>query len=278
MNFDGFEELIAAASAWGVRALGGLALIILGFLVARLVWRATHHTLRRLRLESQLVNALSSVVYYMSLAVVLIAAFGVMGIETASLITILGTCSLAIGLALQGSLSNFAAGVMLLTFRPFRKGDFIETGDYRGRVQEVGVFSTKIDTLRNIHVVVPNTYIAERPIENWTKNGVCTVDLDLEVAIDSDLPLVTQTIEKALSEEARVLDEPAPLIGIGNFGDTSAQYTIRPWCQADDYWALKFDLPLKIKTAIEAVGSGMPTPKRDLVVVSNGHADTHPAP
>lgn len=160
MDLIWLDEWSSLAMQWGVTAIGGLALIILGFLVARVVRGMLAHALRRVRLESELVDLLSALAYYLTIPVVVIAAFGVMGIETASLITILGTCTLAIGLALQGSLSNFASGIMLFTFRPFRKNDFIESGDYLGKVAEIGVFSTKIDSQQNVRVEIPNSYIS----------------------------------------------------------------------------------------------------------------------
>ena len=166
MSFEWFDELVKMATPWGISAMGGLALIFIGVLAARLVRTALTHALTRLRLDDQLIGVLTSLAYYLVVAVVLIAAFGVMEIETASLITILGTCTLAIGLALQGSLSNFASGIMLFIFRPFRTGDLVETGDYMGHVKEIGVFFTKIDSLQNVCVVIPNTYISQRPLQN----------------------------------------------------------------------------------------------------------------
>lgn len=221
MSFDGFDELIKLAMTWGISALGGLALIVAGLLVARLVRTALTHALRRLRLDNQLIEVLTSLAYYLAVAVVVIAAFGIVGIETASLIPILGTCTLAIGLALQGSLSNFASGIMLLIFRPFRKGDLIESGDYVGHVTEIGVVSTKIDSLQNVRVIIPNTYIPQRPLQNWTRNGTCRIDLKLEVAIESDLSKVKEAITRSLIDHARVLDDPAPFVGVENFGDSS---------------------------------------------------------
>lgn len=267
MSFAWIDELGRAAATWGMAALGGIALIIVGFVVARLVKRGLRHLLLRADLDKQLIGPMVSIGYYFAMAVILIAAFGVMGIETASLITILGTCSLAIGLALQGSLSNLAAGIVLLTFRPLRDGDFIETGDYKGTVEALGVFATKLKTVQNVCVVVPNSYISQRPLENWTTNGTCRVDLRMEVAIGSDLTSVKAAIMGALATEARVLREPAPFVGVENFGDTSSQLVIRPWCKTEDYWRLQVELPEAIKAAIEAAGATMPTPQREVILV-----------
>ncbi len=269
MDLVWLDEMSALAVKWGITAIGGLALIILGFLVARGVRGTLAHALRRVRLDGELVDLLSSLAYYLTISVVVIAAFGVMGIETASLITILGTCTLAIGLALQGSLSNFASGIMLFMFRPFRKNDFIETGDYLGKVAEIGVFSTKIDSQQNVRVDIPNAYISQRPLLNWSRNGACRLDLVVEVAINSDLAKVKQAIADALTTDERVRQDPSPFIGIENFGDSSALFVIRPYCTTADYWVLKFELPELIKRAVESVGATMPTPQREILLVNN---------
>jgi small conductance mechanosensitive channel len=272
MSFEWLDGAIKATASWGMAALGGIALIVAGFVVARLVRETVRHALKRTRLDEQLVGLIATIAYYFTMAVVLIAAFGVMGIETASLITILGTCSLAIGLALQGSLSNFAAGIMLFVFRPFREGDFIETGDYKGHVAALRLFSTELDTLQNVRVVVPNTYISQRPLENWSTNGACRLDLMIEVAIGGDLAKIKPSIARALQQDARVLPDPPPSVGVENFGDSSAQLVIRPWCRAEDYWALKVELPETIKAAVEAAGSTMPTPQREVFVTQTAAA------
>ena len=269
MNFDWLDGLTEDALAWGVTALGGLALIVAGFLLARIVRGGFAHALRRLGLQRELIDIISGAAYYLTVAVVVIAAFGVMGIETASLITILGTCTLAIGLALQGSLSNFASGVMLFTFRPFRKGDMIETGDFLGEVAEVGVFSTKLNSMQNVLVDIPNSYISQRPVLNWSRNGTVRLDLTLEVSIECDLEDVKNAIRSALGSEGRVLDDPKPFIGVENFGDNSAFVVVRPWCKTDDYWRLRFELPERIKDAIVKARGAMSTPRREVVLISS---------
>lgn len=273
MTFEWFDDLTALAVTWGITAIGGVALIVVGFVLARGVRSAFSHALKRLSLDEELVEVLASLSYYLTVAVVVIAAFGVMGIETASLITILGTCTLAIGLALQGSLSNFASGIMLFTFRPFRSGDYIETGDYIGKVREIGVFSTKLDSLQNIRVDIPNAYLSQRPLLNWTRNGRCRLDLVVEISIDCDIPRVKAAILAALAEEPRVLAAPEPFVGIENFGDSSALFVVRPWCRTADYWRLQVELPERIKLAVEAVNATMPTPRREIVLVGAAPGD-----
>ena len=266
MSLEWLNDIFKVLTTWGVTALGGIFLIVAGVAVARLVRKLLHSALKTSPLNEQLAGLIASMAYYFTMAVILIAAFGVMGVETASLITILGTCSLALGLALQGSLSNFASGMMLFIFRPFKEGDFITVGDYMGQVAVVGLFSTELNNLQNVHVVVPNTYIAQRPIENWSANGACRLDLMIEVAISSDLPAIKQSIADSLAKDPRVLQDPAPFIGVETFGDTSSRLVIRPWCATAAYWTIKYELPETLKSAVEAAGGAMPTPRRDLVI------------
>jgi len=258
-NVDGLIELI---SAWSLRVLGGIALLVVGIWIARLGGNAARKAIGRSNLDPSLVDLLGSFIFYAIVSVILIAVLGVIGIETASLITILGASSLAIGLALQGSLSNLASGVMLLIFRPYRAGDYVEIGEVAGTVVEVGVFSTILDTLDHVRVVVPNAHVAEQPVRNWSTNGTRRLDLELEVGVASSLPSVRPAIEAVLRDDPRVLSEPAPVVAASDFGDTSIRLVVRPWCQHDDYWALRFSLPERLKDAVESVGASMPTPER----------------
>lgn len=264
MDFENLQGILEVATTWGLKVLGGIALLVIGVIIARLARRGTAAALGRSSLDASLVDFLGKLIYYTVLSVILIAVFGALGIETASLITILGASSLAIGLALQGSLANLASGVMLFLFRPYHVGDYIEVGDYSGTVTEFGVFSTALDTLDNIRVVVPNRYISDHPVENWTSNGTRRIDLEVEIAIASELPAARQAIEQMLQAEPRVLNEPGPVVAVSDFGDTSARLVIRPWCSHTDFWDLRFALPERIKDALAQVGCTMPTPQRDI--------------
>lgn len=266
MELDTLEKMLPLVSEWALKVMGGIALLIAGLVVARLARAGTGRAFARIDIDAVLAAFLARFVYYGVVVVVTIAVFGVVGVETASLITVLGASSLAIGLALQGSLSNFASGVMLLLFRPLRAGDYVEVGDFSGTVVEVGAFQTELDTLDNARVVVPNTYVSEHPVRNWSTNGTRRVDLEIEVSIESDLPTARRAIEQALAAEPRLLAEPAPMVAVSEFGDTSARLIVRPWCRHDDYWALRFELPERVKDAVEAAGCAMPCPQRDLRV------------
>jgi len=201
-NVQGIFEFI---SVWGLKVVGGIAVLIVGIIAGRLSRKGVRLALSHARLDETLVSILGNMTYYMVLSMVAIAVLGAVGIQTASLITVLGAASLAIGLALQGSLSNFASGVMLFLFRPFRVSDYIEVGDHAGNVAEVGVFSTLLDTLDNVRIVIPNSYIAEHPIQNWSTNGIRRLDLEIEIAVDSDLPRAREAIRDLQAEGKTVI-------------------------------------------------------------------------
>jgi len=264
MDLKGLDGLVGSIATWGLEVAAGIALFLIGLAFCALARRATRRLLSTSRLDAALVHLIGNLVYYLTLAVVAIAVLGVVGIETASLITVLGASSLAIGLALQGSLSNFSSGVMLHLFHPFRVGDYIETGEFSGTVTDLGVFATRLDTLDNVRVVIPNTYIAERPLENWTANGSRRLDLAIEIAIDADLPAARVAIEAELRREPRVSPEPPPFVGVADFGDTSARLVVRPWCRPEHYWALRFELPERVKAAVEKAGFSLPCPQREI--------------
>jgi small conductance mechanosensitive channel len=261
---ENLKGLVEVVSTWGLRVVGGVAILIIGLMVARIGRSATIRTLRGSSLDESLVGFLGSLVYYAIASLVVISFFGIVGIETASLITVLGASSLAIGLALQGSLANFASGVMLLVFRPYRPGDYIEVGDDEGWVAELGVFSTAIDTLDHSRIVLPNAHVAERPIKNWSTHESRRLDLSIEVDIGCDLPATRAAIAAVLASDPRILDDPPPTVAVSDFGDTSAELVVRPWCRMSDYWALRYDLPERLKDAVEGAGGAMPTPQRSL--------------
>lgn len=264
ISVENFQGLIELASAWGLKVLGGVALLLLGLWVSRLGGSAARRALDLSRLDESLVGFLGNLVYYAIASLVLISVLGIIGIETASLITVLAASSLAIGLALQGSLSNFASGVMLLVFRPYRPGDYVEIGEDRGWVAQLGVFSTALDTLDNARIVLPNAHVAERPIRNWSTNETRRLDLEIEIAVQSDLPAARGAIAAALDADPRVLKEPAALVAASDFGDTSVKLVVRPWCRPQDYWDLRFSLPERVKDAVEGAGFSLPCPQRQI--------------
>jgi small conductance mechanosensitive channel len=207
---------------------------------------------------------LSKGVYYVLLAVVAIAVLSSFGVQTASLVAVLGAAGLAVGLALQGTLSNFAAGVMLLVFRPFKVGDFIDAAGTMGSVVEIGVFSTTMKSPDNVLIVVPNSQIYGQIIKNFNGFDTRRVDMVVGVSYDDDLAVVIDTIRRVLDADDRILPEPEPQVAVSNLGDSSVDLVVRPWCRGADYWSLRFDLTRRFKEELEGAGCSIPFPQRDV--------------
>jgi small conductance mechanosensitive channel len=212
---------------------------------------------------------LSNLVYYLILVVAVVAALGMVGIETASILAIVATAGLAVGLALQGTLSNVASGVMLLIFRPFKVGDFIETGGgTKGTVDSIGLFATELHTPDNVHIVVPNSEIYGGTISNYSYHPIRRIDLVMGISYDDDIGLAMKTIQEVLDGEDRVLDDPAYQVAVAELADSSVNLVVRPWCAAGDYWPTRFDLTRTLKERLEAAGCSIPYPQQDVYVHS----------
>jgi small conductance mechanosensitive channel len=265
------ESTITLVSTWGLQAVGAVAVLILGRWVASGVRKASGRALKRSGVDETLAPFLTGIAYYLVLAVVLIAVLSLFGIETTSLVAVVGAAGLAIGLALQGTLSNFAAGVMLLLFRPFKLGDFIVAGGSTGTVVEVGIFTTTLNTPDNVKIIVPNSDVAGGTITNYSAYDRRRNDLAIGISYDDDIGKAMAVIQQILDADSRVHDDPAPVIAVAELGDSSVNLVVRPWCTASHYWDLRFDLQRKIKEDLESAGCSIPYPQRDLhVITTNG--------
>jgi small conductance mechanosensitive channel len=249
---------------WGLKVVGAVALLIIGRMVAGLLRRVTRKAMKKADVDATLIPFMSSMVYYLALAVVLIAVLGLFGIQTTSLIAILGAAGLAVGLALQGTLSHFASGIMLLIFRPFRVGDVVEVGGTIGKVQEIGIFTTTLTSPDNIKITVPNSQVYGTTIKNMNGYDTRRVDMVMGVSYDDDLAVAMETMGRVVREDARVLADPEPQIAVAELADSSVNFVVRPWCKAEDYWNVKFDLTRRLKEELEATGCSIPFPQRDV--------------
>lgn len=265
---DLLDMIVGLISTWGLKVIGAIAAFILGRIAAGWIRRAMRKMLMRSRLDETLIPFLASLVYYAVLAFVIIAVLGIVGIETASLAVVLGAAGLAVGLALQGTLSNFASGVMLMIFRPIKLGDWVEVGGVAGSVAEVGIFSTKLNTGDNVHIVIPNSNVYGETISNYSVNDIRRVDLAVGIHYEDDIGLAVRTLQKILDEDERVIDEPEPVIAVGELADSSVNILVRPWCNRDDYWRLRWDLTRKFKEELEEAGCSIPFPQHDVHLYS----------
>jgi small conductance mechanosensitive channel len=207
------------------------------------------------------------------LVLVVIAAVGQLGVQTTAFIAVLGAAGLAVGLALQGSLANFAAGVLLIVFRPFRAGDYIEAAGTAGSVEEINLFTTKLRTPDNRTVIVPNAQVTDGTITNYSARDTRRLDLQFGVSYGDDLDQVKRVIGEVLAAESRLEKEPEPTIGLLSLGDSSVNFAVRPWVKTADYWAVFFDLQEAMKKRFDAEGISIPFPQRDVHLIREAQGE-----
>jgi small conductance mechanosensitive channel len=267
------EGLVGLVTTWGLQVVGAIAVLIIGRWIAAALRRSTARALERSNTDATLIPFASGLVYYAAIAVVIIAVLGLFGIETTSLVAVLGAAGLAIGLALQGTLSNFSAGVMLLIFRPFKVGHVVTAAGETGSIVEIGIFTTVMKTPDNKQIIIPNSSIYGSTITNVSAYDTRRNDLVIGVSYDDDLARVEQTIRNVVSSDERVLKEPETLVAVAELADSSVNFVVRPWCNAEDYWPLRFDLTRRLKEELEAAGCSIPYPQHDVHVL-NGSGQT----
>lgn len=249
---------------WGIKLLLSMVIFVVGRWLARLLTGVFHKVLDRARVEPTLVKFLSTIVYSVLLIAVVIAALDQLGVNTTSLLAILGAAGLAVGLALKDSLSNFSAGVMLILFRPFKVGDFVEVAGTSGIVEVIGVFSTLIRTGDNREITVPNSGIYGNTIINVTARATRRIDLVFGIGYDDDISKARGLIEQVIKADSRILEDPAPAISVAELADSSVNLNVRPWVNTSDYWDVRSDLLENVKAAFDSNGISIPYPQRDV--------------
>ncbi|MFT6286040.1 MAG: small conductance mechanosensitive channel [Alcanivorax sp.] len=220
--------------------------------------------MRRQEMDDILIRFVASIIRWVLLLFVIIAALSQLGIDTTSLIALLGAAGLAIGLSLQGSLSNFASGVMLIIFRPFTKGDFVEAGGATGVVDSISIFTTTMTTPDNKEVIIPNGAVLGGNITNFSARPTRRVDMVFGISYDDDLLLAKKLLEEIIAADDRVLAEPAPLVTVGELADSSVNFLVRPWVKAEDYWGVTWDTTEAVKLKFDAAGISIPYPQMDV--------------
>ncbi len=258
------DSLVALVSTWGIQVVGAIAVLIIGRWVAGWARKVSGRGMTKANLDASLVPFLSSIIYYLVLTVVVIAVLNLFGIQTTSIIAVLGAAGLAVGLAMQGTLSNIAAGVMLLIFRPFRPGDFVDVAGIAGTVAEVGLFSTTLNTPDNVKIIAPNSSVYGETMKNFSANDTRRNDMVMGISYSDDIGRAIEIITKALDGDSRVLKDPAPVVAVSELADSSVNIVVRPWCKKEDYWGLRFDMTRQLKEQLEAAGISIPFPQRDV--------------
>lgn len=258
------EKVSALLTAWGLKVLAALGVFIVGLIVAGLVTRGLKRALERSKLDATLVSFLGNIAYTFLLLIVIIAALSQMGVQMTSALAILGAMGLAVGLALQGSLSNFAAGVMIIGFRPLRAGDFVECAGVSGTVDSVGIFNTRLITVDNQVITVSNSQVLGDKIINYTARDTRRFNETIGISYDDDIRKAKDVIMSVLERDDRLLDEPPKQILLMGLGDSSVNLAVRAWTKTDIFWDVRSDLLENIKTELEAAGITIPFPQRDV--------------
>ncbi len=265
-----YEELMEFATqsvgTWTPKVLAALAVLIFGWMFAGWVRSISRKALKASPIDDILIPFISGLIHVSVIVMVAVTAMGVIGIGTASFVAVLGAAGLAIALAFQGTFSNFAAGIMLLTFRPFEVDDFVEVGGGSGVVKEVGIFSCILHTGDNVQIRVPNSQIFGSTIKNYSANDTRRIDLTMGVSYDDDLGVAVRTCMDTIATDPRVLADPAPVVAVHELGDSAVNLVVRPWVNASDYWQTRWDLTRGLKENLEAAGCSLPYPQRDVHV------------
>ncbi len=260
-------------TVYGLKVLAALAIFIVGRWVAKGVRKLVQRLMTKANVDPTLISFTANMAYIGLLAFIVIAALGQLGIQTTSFIAVLGAAGLAIGLALQGSLSNFAAGFLLIIFRPFKVGDLIEGAGVFGVVEAIQIFTTQLKTADNKTVIVPNAKLTDDNIVNWTVKGTRRVDMVFGIGYEDDIDKAKSLMADIIAQDDRILKSPAPLIAVSELADSSVNFVVRPWVKVEDYWGVYFDLTEKIKKACDANSISIPYPQRDVHVYQHGSED-----
>jgi small conductance mechanosensitive channel len=250
--------------AFGLKILTAALILVAGRWVARIIRNATEKVMSRSNVDTTLIPFVGNLVYFALITFVILAALAHLGVQTTSFIAVIGAAGLAVGLALQGSLANFAAGVLMLIFRPFKVDDFIEGAGVSGVVEEINIFTTHLRTLDNKTVIIPNAKITGDNITNYTRKEKRRVDLVVGVSYKDDIGNVKRVISDVLGGDARVLKDPAPTVAVLELGESSVNFAVRPWVSTADYWNVYFDTTENLKKRFDAEGIHIPFPQRDV--------------
>jgi len=258
------DTLTNYVTQYGLRIVVALIIFVIGRIIAKAVANGSQRVMLKAKVDETLASFLRNIIYYALIAAVVIAALGQAGINVTSFLAVLGAAGLAVGLALKDSLSNFAAGVMLILLKFFRKGDYVTAGGVSGTVTAINIFNTVLTTPDNMVITVPNSAILGGTITNVTANDTRRVDLVFGIGYGDDLLKAKKTLERIVSEEPRVLAEPAPTIEVSELADSSVNFVVRPWCKTSDYWGVYFALTEKVKLVFDQEGISIPFPQQDV--------------
>lgn len=255
------ETLVAFATTYGIKMIGAVLTLVVGRFVAGWARTLVRKALSKTSADQAIQTFLASLVFYLVIVFTAISALAKFGVETASLVAVLGAAGFAVGFALQGSLSNIAAGIMLLVFRPYRIGDFVEAAGVLGTVKEMRLFTTIVNTPDNIRIIIPNSKLFGDTIKNFTAEDTRRVDMVVGIGYGSDIQKALEIMRGLLAADPRVLKDPATQIEVSELADSSVNFVVRPWTAKEDYWGVKFDFTRAVKEAFDRDGIEIPFPQ-----------------
>lgn len=271
MDAINIQELVGIAQTWllefGVNIIAALAIFVIGKWVAGFLKRFVVRVMERQSIDATLTKFVSSLVYIGLLVFVVIAALSQVGVQTTSFVAIIGAAGLAVGLALQGSLANFAAGVLMIIFRPIQVGDLVEAGGALGHVEEISIFTTNLVTLDNKTVIIPNGNVTSGNIVNYSRKGKIRIDLVFGIGYGDDMKKAKDIMMEVMSSDERVMENPEPMVGLLELGDNSVNFAARPWVDPAVYWDVYFDINERVKQRFDEEGVSIPFPQRDVHII-----------
>ena len=263
-SFDLQNFIDSYVMPWGINIVLALVIYVVGKIVVKVLVSLFGKIMSKSKYDDMLIDFLKSIVNAILMLFVIVASLDQLGVDTTSLVAILGAAALAIGLSLQGSLQNFAAGVMLLVFRPFKAGDFVDAAGVSGSVKTIGIFSTIMNTGDNKEIIVPNGKIYSDNITNYSAKDTRRVDMEFGIGYGDDLLKAKKVLESMLDDDPRVLKDPAYKVAVGALADSSVNFIVRPWVKSSDYWGLKFDFTEAVKLRFDEEGISIPFPQMDV--------------
>lgn len=261
---DLLQQGYALLATYGLKIVFAIIILVIGRWVARLFSKLIQRVMKAREVDETLRSFVGNLTYYALLTFVVLAALGQLGIQTTSFIAVIGAAGLAIGLALQGSLANFASGFLMIMFRPFKVGDLIEGAGVTGTVESLQIFTTQLRTADNKKIIVPNSSLTGGNIINWSATGTRRVDMVFGIGYDDDIDKAKQVIAAILASDDRVLKDPAPQVAVSELADSSVNFVVRPWAKTGDYWGVFFDTTEAVKKRFDAEGISIPYPQSDV--------------
>lgn len=264
------QKFITIGTDFGIKAITALLIFVIGRFAAKLIKKIVQKAMSRAKVDQTLISFTTNLTYIALMAFVVIASLSKLGIQTTSFVAIIGAAGLAIGLALQGSLSNFAAGVILIIFRPFKAGDYIEGGGVAGSVKEIQIFTTILTSPDNKTIIVPNSKLTGDNIVNYATQGTRRLDMVFSIGYGDDIDKAKEVLSQVVKNDPRLLNDPAPKIAVLEHADSSINIVCRPWVKADDYWDVYFDMMENVKKAFDKEGISIPFPQTDIHIIKGG--------